>query len=156
MGSDYYTHRGGGSNFLCLPDNPIYDKYTSGWQGTAAIYGVEYESGNFPGFPNNIHDHNALCAVCYVRSRGSQLMIPATNRCPSGWTREYSGYLMTSHYNHNHESEYICVDKDAEVVPGGHRNTNGALLYVVQSTCSSLPCKPYINGHELTCVVCTK
>ncbi|KAJ7355021.1 hypothetical protein OS493_028688 [Desmophyllum pertusum] len=157
MGSGRYTHTGGGSNFLCLTNNPIYDKYESGFQGTAAIYGVEYESGSFPGFKNNIQDHNAPCAVCYVRSRGSQIMIPATNKCPSGWTREYYGYLMTSHYDHAHSSEYVCIDEDAEVVPGTHASTDGALLYTVQVNCGyDLPCKPYIEGHELTCVVCTK
>lgn len=30
MGSGYYDHPGGGSNFVCLPDNPIYDKYIQG------------------------------------------------------------------------------------------------------------------------------
>ena len=157
MGSGYYSHQGGGSNYLCLPNNPIYDKFTSGWQGTAGIWGTEYESGSFPGFSNNLQNHDAPCAVCYVRSRGSQLMIPATNTCPSGWTREYHGYLMTSHWGHAHSSEFVCVDAGAEVVPGSHRGTDGALLYVVQASCDhGLPCKPYIHGHELACVVCTK
>ena len=75
-------------------------------------------------------------------------MIPATNKCPPGWTKEYHGYLMTSHRGHKHASAYVCVDSDAEVVPGSHGNTNGALLYVVESACGALPCRP--------CVVCTK
>jgi len=157
VGSGYHGHHGGGSNYLCLPNNPIYDKYISGWQGTAGIWGTEYESGSFPGFRSNLNEHDAPCAVCYVRSRGSQLMIPATNQCPLGWTREYHGYLMTSHWGHAHSSDFICVDAGAEVVPGSHRNVNGALLYLVQASCNhGLPCKPYIHGHELTCVVCTK
>ena len=158
MGSDHFTHSGGGSNFLCLTNNPIYDKHVDGWQGTASIYGTEYQPGSsFPGFTSgNLEDHDAPCAVCYVRSRGSQIMIPATNKCPSGWTREYHGYLMTSHYAHKHSSEYVCVDVDAEVIPGSHTSTNGALLYLVQGSCGALPCKPYIHGYELTCVVCTK
>ncbi len=156
MGSGYYTHIGGGTNFVCLTNKPIYDKYDSGWQGTAAIYGTEYET-SFHGFKNNLNQHDAPCAVCYVRSRGSQMMIPGTNKCPSGWTREYYGYLMTSYYNYAHQSEFVCVDVDAEVIPGSHKNTNGALLYTVQGDCGhALPCKPYIHGYELTCVVCTK
>ena len=157
MGSGYYTHTGGGTNYVCLTNNPIYDKYQSGWQGTAAIYGTEYQT-SFPGFTRgSLHNHDAPCAVCYVRSRGSQVMIPGTNKCPSGWTREYYGYLMTSHYDHAHPSEFVCVDVEAEVLPGSYRDTDGALLYVVQASCShGLPCKPYIHGYELTCVVCTK
>ncbi|XP_068685703.1 short-chain collagen C4-like isoform X2 [Montipora foliosa] len=155
MGSGFYTQIGGGSNYLCLPDNPVFDEISPGWQGTAAIYGTEYETGSFPRL-SHLQDHQAPCAVCYVSARASQVMIPATNNCPSGWTKEYTGYLMTSHYAHAHESEFVCIDKDAETVPGSHTDTNGALLYVVQSTCGTLPCKPYTQGHELTCVVCSK
>ena len=157
MGGGYYTHVGGGTNYVCLTNKPIYDKYQSGWQGGAAIYGTEYQT-SFEGFTGgSLHQHDAPCAVCYVRSRGSQVMIPGTNKCPSGWTREYYGYLMTSHYGHAHPSEYVCVDVDAEVLPGSHRDTDGALLYVVEGNCNhALPCKPYIHGYELTCVVCTK
>jgi len=158
MGSGYYGHTGGGTNYVCLTNNPIYDKYQSGWQvRTGAMYGTEYET-SFPGFTrDSLDNHEALCAVCYVRSRGSQVMIPGTNKCPSGWTREYYGYLMTSHYTHPHPSEFVCVDLDAEGVPGSQNSTNGAMLYVVQGDCRhALPCKPYIHGYELTCVVCTK
>ncbi|XP_078380371.1 uncharacterized protein LOC144663339 isoform X9 [Oculina patagonica] len=157
MGGGYYTHTGGGTNYVCLTNNPIYDKYESGWQGTAAMYGTEYQT-SFAGFRRgDLMQHDAPCAVCYVKSRGSQMMIPGTNKCPSGWTREYYGYLMTSHYNHAHQSEFVCVDVDAEVTPGTHKDTDGALLYIVEGDCRhALPCKPYIHGYELTCVVCTK
>ena len=49
-------------------------------------------------------------------------MIPAWRHCPSQWTLEYTGYLMTEHYNHN-SATYECVDKDAEAVPGSHVDT---------------------------------
>ena len=156
MGSDHYLHPGGGTNYLCLPDKPVYDQVVNGWQNTAVIHGTEYETSSFPAL-SKLQDHQAPCAVCFVSSRASQVMIPATNRCPSGWTKEYSGYLMTTHYGYDHESEFVCVDKDAEPVPGTQSDTNGALLYVVQAHCNSgLPCKPYIEGYELTCVVCSK
>ena len=158
MGGEHYTHTGGGTNYVCLTNSPIYDKYESGWQSGAAVYGTEYET-TFAGFTRgSLQNHDAPCAVCYVRSRGSQVMIPGTNKCSSGWTREYYGCLMTSHYNHAHPSDFVCVDVDAEVVPGSHRDTDGALLYVVEGNCgyATLPCKPYIHGYELTCVVCTK
>lgn len=139
-----------------LPTKPIYDKFVDGWQGAAAIYGTEYQTSTFPGL-KSLYQHDAPCALCYVRTRGSQIMIPGTNKCPAGWSREYKGYLMTSHYNHAHPSEYVCVDEGAEAVDGGHSDTNGALLYVVEGSCShALPCGPYRDAHELTCVVCTK
>ena len=83
-------------------------------------------------------------------------MIPARNKCYDGWTTEYSGYLSTGYYVDAGASEYICVDGEPEVIKGGTANTDGKLLYLVEGRCGSLPCPPYINGRELTCVVCTK
>ena len=91
IGGDHYTHKGGGSNYICLPKTPRYAKYNDAWQNTAAIYGTEYEVSTFNPFKRNLHDHEAPCAVCYVPSRGSQLMYPARNDCPSGWTRGVLG-----------------------------------------------------------------
>ena len=156
MGGGSYTHRGGGVNYLCLPNTPKYDKYKTGNQGTAYVFGVEYEVSLFNPFEENLHDHDAPCAVCFVESRGSMLMIPARNDCPSEWTEEYHGYLMTEHYNHNGQKDFICVDKDAEYIPGSQANLNGALLYPVEGHCGTLPCGPYVQGQEFTCAVCTK
>ena len=107
-------------------------------------------------FDRNLHDHDAPCAVCYVKSRGSMLMMPARNDCSSGWTEEYHGYLMTEYHGHKHSREFICVDGNPEYVPGSMHNRDGALLYPVEGVCGSLPCLPYVAGRELTCAVCTK
>ena len=156
MGGSHYTHVGGGSNFLCLPVNPIFGKTVNGNQGYSFIYGVEYEmNAHAPLFPKNLQDHDAPCAVCFAESRGSHVMIPARKVCPGGWSLEYKGYLMSDHINHK-RSQFICVDSDPEATAGTHVNLNGALLYVVEAHCGSLPCLPYIQGAELTCAVCTK
>ena len=63
---------------------------------------------------------------------------------------------MTAHYNHAGSKDFICVDQDAEYVAGTHEDKNGALLYIVQGACGALPCKPYVQGRELTCSVCSK
>ena len=67
-------------------------------------------------FKSNLYDHDAPCAVFFVMSRGSMLMIPAQKDCPSGWTEEYYGYLMTAHYYYANQKDYLCVDKDQEYV----------------------------------------
>ena len=158
MGGEFYTHPGGGANYLCLPHNPKYDKYQDGHQYAGYMYGTEYEVSSYSGVPfkRSLHDHDAPCVVCFVKSRGSMLMMPARNDCPSGWTEEYHGYLMTAYHNHGHPTDFICVDKDPEHVPGSHADKNGALLYPVEGVCGSLPCLPYVSGRELTCAVCTK
>ena len=83
-------------------------------------------------------------------------MIPAKITCPSSWTIEYAGYLMTEHYGHKNNKAYICVDKDSKPVPNIVGNVNGALLYHVTATCTGIPCPPYDNKKYITCVVCTK
>ncbi len=119
------------------------------------IHGTEYEIGSNKIFPN-LHDHDAPCAVCYTKSRGSHVMIPARNVCPSGWTLEYKGYLMSGYRGHKGRTQFICVDGNAEATTGSQGNADGALLHFVESACGSLPCPPYANGNELTCAVCTK
>ncbi|CAB4037067.1 Hypothetical predicted protein [Paramuricea clavata] len=157
MGGSYFTHTGGASNYLCLPLNPIFDKIISGFQGYSYMYGTEYELGAHSNmFPQNLYNHDAPCAVCYTESRSSHLMIPARNVCPSGWTLEYKGYLMSAYYGHTGRTQFTCVDGNAEGTTGSQSGQDGALLYFVESQCGSLPCPPYANGKELTCVVCTK
>ena len=154
MGGEHYTNQGGGVNYLCLPHKPKYDKYSDGHQSAGYMFGTEYEVNHI--FKSNIADYEAPCVVCYVKSRGSMLMMPARNDCPSGWTEEYHGYLMTEYYAHKKQRDFICVDEDAEYVPGSGANQNGALLYPVEGRCGALPCLPYVDGRELTCAVCTK
>ena len=99
MGGEHYTHPGGGANYLCLPHNPKYDEYKDGIQNSGYMYGTEYEVNDRDGKQRNLHDHEAPCVVCFAKSRGSMLTMPARNDCPSGWTEEYHGYLMTAYYN---------------------------------------------------------
>ena len=97
IGGELYNHYGGGSNYLCLPRNPKYDKYQNGHQSGGRVYGTEYQIYGYNGnlFDKNLHNSDAPCAVCFVKSRGSMLMMPARNDCPSGWIIDYHGYLMT-------------------------------------------------------------
>lgn len=156
VGGSHYTHTGGGGEYICLPNEPKYDKYKDGFQSSSYVYGAEYEVSTYSPFEKKIHDHDVPCAVCYVKSRAAQLMIPARNDCPSGWTEEYHGYLMADHYNHKHSTSFICIDGEAEFIHGSHSNQNGALMYLVEGACGSLPCLPYVAGRELTCAICTK
>ena len=58
MGGEHHNHHGGGTNYLCLPNNPKYDRYRNGVQGGGYVYGTEYEVSAFVGtvFKRNIHD----------------------------------------------------------------------------------------------------
>lgn len=74
MAGEWYAHAGGGSNYLCLPLDPIFDKITPGVQGYSYVHGTEYEIGSHINIPNVHQNHDAPCAVCYIGSRGSHLV----------------------------------------------------------------------------------
>ena len=157
VGGGYYNHGGSGSNAQCLPDNPIYDKYYTGSHSVAYMYNAEYEVYSFNPFPGVQPEDDVPCAVCNVDFKSTKIMIPARNECPTQWQKEYSGYLMTEHHGHPHTYEYVCIDRDAEAVPGTVTSNNGMLLYFVEGVCGGhLQCGPYVSGRELTCAVCTK
>ena len=152
---NFYSTQGGGSNYLCMPEVPEYSatlRYTPGSQSYSEVFGVEYE---LPIVGTN--NHNVPCAVCSASTRVGVVMIPARASCPTGWTREYYGYLMSQSNNwHNRRTPFECVDKDQDSVPGSQANTNGALFYHVEANCNGISCPPYNNYKELNCVVCTK
>ena len=152
-GGTYYDSRGGAANHLCLPENPDYLQYRAGVQGTSPVRGAEYQTSESP--LNSVHNHDAPCAVCLASARVTVLMIPAKTQCPPSWTLEHTGYLMTEGHGH-YRSTFECIDRDPEWVPGSAANTDPALFYHTEATCTELPCPPYDPEKELTCVVCTK
>lgn len=149
-GGTYPGHSGGAANYLCMPLNPQYSNHTSGIQGYSYIYGVEYQDPI-----GGTTDDDATCAVCYVSTRETLLIVPARMSCPTSWTREYYGYLMSEHVNHK-RSLYACVDHTFEPVHGSQGHTDSSHFYHVEATCNSMPCPPYVNYKELTCAVCTR
>ena len=149
----YRAHTGGGSNLLCLPDNPDYLLANSPSHHQSDLYPVEYHTnlGNM-----NLQNQNVPCAVCYTPTRGTTVMIPAWTHCPASWTKEYVGYIMAEHKN-SKRIEHVCVDQNPEFVPGEGRNFDGVLLFHVDVACHiGLLCPPYNGLKEVTCAVCTK
>ena len=157
-GGTRHNLQGGGANYLCMPTDPEYIPdltYRNDVDEDSLIYATRY------GEPiRGTQDHDVPCAVCYVSTRPTVLMIPAKASCPPTWTREYYGYLMTERDIH-YRSMFECVDKEQESVPGSHANTETATLVHVEAECDSgLPCHSYKHNYnerqEVNCVVCTK
>ena len=157
-GGSWFDHMGGGANYLCMPNVPDYLTYQPGVQGHSPVYGAEYESWGGP--LRAVHDHSVPCAVCYASTRVAVTMIPAKTQCPSTWTLEYSGYLMSAYRgvsdNIHYRTMFECVDKNPDSIPGSASNVNGALFHHAEATCRGMPCPPYDSQKELTCAVCTK
>ena len=154
-----HNEKGGGANYLCLPEQPQYSTYTAGSQrGRAFLYGAEYQTAGYDNGPlHSVHNHNVPCAVCYTSARETVVMIPARLTCPSSWTQEYYGYLMTTRNDFHSRTMFECVDRNPHSIPGSVANTDGALFYHTEVKCShGIPCPPYNTQKEVTCVVCTK
>ncbi|WAQ98034.1 hypothetical protein MAR_022407 [Mya arenaria] len=152
VASGDHTHAGGSGEFICLPEDPIHgDDITGGYR--SLIVGTEYETGGTSKWADVV-DHDVPCVTCYTPS-SNVLMVPGRNQCYEGWNLEYSGYLMSSYYNHASPKNYLCVNDYPENLDSGYGSENGALLYFVAARCGSLPCDPYIDNGELTCAVCT-
>ena len=118
--------------------------------GFARVYGSEYgvcpepQCGTTP-----------ACALCRV-ARATSVMIPGTNTCSPGWTKEYSGYIMAGYPDYTSSSEFICVDSAKNDVNTARANTYKNVLYYAHVKCVPLPCPPYVDDKLLTCVVCSK
>ena len=162
VGGADHNDKGGGVNYLCLPHYPEWGSRREGldeWH--SKVYGGEYESAGAPflSLHNNgeqtLYNIDPLCAMCFVPNRSAQIMIPAKRTCPEGWTMEYRGYLVTD-LNKFSSKDFVCLDEAPEGLTGSYANHNGAFFMLVEGVCGSLPCPPYVNGWELTCVVCSK
>ena len=140
------SHSGGGSNYLCIKDNPSHLQYHQ--RAGALLDGTEYET-------RELSDEDVPCSVCYVATREAVLMIPGTFTCPTNWTREYYGYLMTEQYDSNGRTTFECVDDYPEVITGSYENKNSAQFVFVAPGCDNF-CPPYIENREITCAVCTR
>jgi N-acetylated-alpha-linked acidic dipeptidase len=156
MAGTGYGQTGGASDFLCLPYYPQYSTYRTRSQYFSRLVPAEYEQP----VRNNGHNYNAPCAVCYT-TRSDTMMIPARTSCYSGWTLEYTGYLVTESDGNKHSTKYICVDQNYEVLSGSAGHTHQATdLYHVEVDCSSgiIPCAfyQYNSFREITCSVCSK
>ena len=158
-GGPWFSHSGGGSNPQCLPLDPNFLTPISGIQTHRGyMYGAEYETlTDSSSHVHGRHSFEVPCAVCHVSNRNSVYMVPAKYTCPSGWTREFYGYLM-SEYNgiNHHRTQYVCMDTTLKPVPGTSANLDGFVFYFVEGRCGALPCPPYDNTKELSCAVCTK
>ena len=156
LGGTFHNVQGGAANYLCMPEHPEYFQYTAGVQGASIVVGAEYETGWNGGGPlQSVSHHNIPCALCYVSARETVVMLPAKIQCPSSWTLEYNGYLLTNHYGHR-RGMFECMDMNPESVPGSAANVDAVLLYHTEAGCNGLPCPPYDPQKELACAVCTK
>ena len=149
-----FDQPGGGANYLCMPLTVQYAGFQPGVQiNRAFLYGLDYAIIEGPLVAVNGLD--PPCAVCQIRDKSSTLMIPGRLTCPKGWTLEYSGYLMST-LSFFPRTTYLCVDGEPEAFQDSVDDiVNVGLFSHVEASCSTLPCPPYEEGKEVTCVLCS-
>ena len=108
-GGSHFNQPGGGSNPQCLPLDPNFFTPTSGEQYRAYIMelNTEHTLTVTVMFMGAMIMKYIPCAVCHVSNRTAVYMVPAKYTCPTGWTREYYGYLTPT----DHEL-FITLKKD--------------------------------------------
>ena len=150
--------KGGTSDTLCMPETPQYLSTDTTATHVAHLHEVEFETHGTSSTPlNNLVEADMPCAVCHTDTKLSVLTVPAQYTCPNGWSMEYNGYLMAEwERSVNQRKNSLCVDKDAEAVPGSKAATDPAVVYLMRATCVGLPCPPYNSDMALPCAVCSK
>ena len=151
---------GGTDQTLCLPNDPEYfpgDILNSN-AGFGTLWGTRYEvytgTGSVP--LNKRAGLQMPCAVCYVNFKSSILTIPAKYTCPTGWTLEYNGYLMSEVTLPNRpRKDTICADRIGESA-GSYTPTPSVQLLMNVHCDEGLVCPPYTANQPLTCAVCSK
>jgi hypothetical protein len=153
VGSSLSSDTGGASNYLCMPEDPEYSLPSRpGVQGESFVYSTEYKSP----IVTIRNQYDAPCAVCFIPNRSAVVQIPAKTNCPSGWTREYYGYLMSANIG-SHRTTFECVNRSTQTLPDTQSDTPGGQFWHVEASCGGgLACPPYDEEKELPCVVCSK
>ncbi|KAL4236737.1 hypothetical protein ACF0H5_005121 [Mactra antiquata] len=151
-----YNDKGGGSDTICLPEDPSWSNFTTCTDGGRGyVYGTEIDISEPSGvFENRVIDQDIPCVACHIKT-SSVMMIPGRSHCYTGWHLEYSGYLMTAFHDHHGPHNHVCVDHHPEALHRGETDDNQHILYIAVSKCGSLPCPPYGENKELACVVCS-
>ena len=154
-GGTKYSTSGGSAELICLPDDPDYSLGevtgpVSPWRSVVQGAEYEYDFGS-----TGVYDHNVPCAVCFVPTRSTSIVIPAKSQCPSSWILEYNGYLASMAEKYKRTS-YTCLDANPETIEGHGSDDDPALFYSTVTDCNGLSCPPYINQRILYCAVCTR
>ncbi|XP_052066723.1 short-chain collagen C4-like [Mytilus californianus] len=98
VGGNGHERKGGGVNYLCLPNDPENGQHQS--YDNNQVHGGEYELGSSmqpSGWSESMHNKEVPCAVCYKQRRSAVLIIPGRKTCYKGWNAEYNVFLMSDH-----------------------------------------------------------
>ncbi|CAG2245562.1 unnamed protein product [Mytilus edulis] len=165
VGGNGYRNKGGGSNYLCLPNDPkngLHQSYSND-----QIYGSKYELSSSmkpSGWSESMNHNEVPRVVCYQKRRYQvpkfwinttritylsrityiyieDNMLDITEEdniktCYKGLNSEYNGYMMSERVNH-YRRDYACVNIDAEPLDSKNASEKSALFYSIRTKCGS-------------------
>ena len=147
---------------MCVHETPLVSEFdrTANAQ-SALLYRVEYHTA-LKGLWKlwELHGKDVPCAVCQTTDSLATLMQPGSEICPSGWSTEYRGYIMSSAAGER-RSEFVCVDGQPTHAPGGDNATNtyAARMSPVElqhEAGNEIASNSYSEYAELMCAVCSE
>ncbi|GFY69962.1 uncharacterized protein TNIN_478181 [Trichonephila inaurata madagascariensis] len=152
---------GGASDYLCLPQNPVYpdEKPAFGNDASTFVTGVKY--GLLDDHPFTDHDARYFygkgvpCATCHLTNRTLIHVFPAQDECPEDWIYEYSGYLMAGS---NLPGAHICMNDAPEAYEENieEQQAHSLSLVHISEMNEGLPKPPYEKKAAVKCIVCSK
>jgi len=122
MANSFTNNKGGGYNYQCMAQaGDIEANQRSDGQTTATglLTRVQYSKskknneGSAMAKMVKKNNFDAACAVCEVEAKAT-LMLPAKAVCPAGYKKVYDGFLAGGDLYDQHDTEYICLEKDFE------------------------------------------
>lgn len=154
---------GSGSNFLCLSDSPDFSGVaTTDESAKGKLLGQELvldTADTSSPLPVQYDGSVIQCAVCRCETATNIFTYPADVTCPSGWNREYGGYLGAAPTDVSVGSRnYVCLDSlggDSGYKTVGTANGDGK-VGIVEAQCGGNLCDFYTDNAELSCSVCSK
>ena len=155
-GTDH-LETGGTSDTFCMPETPQYLSMDTAATHVSTLHGVEFETFGDSTTPfENLAQHNMPYVVCHTDTKLVVFTIPAQYSCPSGWSMEYNGYLMTELERADRQRRHHMRGQRCWGNPGLEADMNDAVVYLMKASCNGLPCPPYNSDMVLPCAVCSK
>lgn len=155
-----YGEVGSGSDWQCFPPSlspPALSSVTSD-ASRGKLYGVRLIVSNAgPPFDSSKNDKIITCSICQLYTRTSVLMIPGTATCPTGFTTQYTGYIVTAgSLSTGVTQPYVCLDENVIVGADNVTSSDSGRAYPAQIKCGALDCGTYPDNAEVKCAVCTQ
>jgi len=170
MVGPWYYRKGGPVQHECLPyNNDVpgsgqWDKdrtQTFGGLYRRAEFRDQYQLKVNPDFQL---DHNKAinymdlpCAVC-VAKEPAHIMVPGSVECPSGYRKDYRGYLTASRFNEATTAGFTCLHEYMQRLPrSSNGNQYGSRVYPTEYNGfdANQNWNDAKNNFEVSCAECT-